>query len=484
MLPSCMSAMQGTAGSLVRDASVFSSHTGTHVSRRPLRVQAVMMPAAAQAVTSVQERGPVEPAVPRVPKIQEGVAAYVATGTRSLAGQVWNALPFWKAPSNLSNSGQEVIDGDFVREVAKQAAQVEKKAKRASKKEPADIRRFLKRTGLSEIKHIGLMSALSAHSYLVPDLTAERLYRKFRLHLVTTSVACERMRAPQVATAAEAMGEGDGMAMSLRDIQELHRRMYGDEEEVEPKIEIKKEKGVSPGDLVASSLAAAAAVASQAASLPMQVVGSQLQNAAAAGHSTAAATVATVTAAVQSSLGGQDKSKKVPAKGAEACSNPTSWFVADDPVCGIRYFVIQGSDNFDHWKMNLTFDPVTFEDPDLGVKVHRGIYEAAQILYNRFLPMVVEHVQLHPFAKIAFTGHSLGGSLGTMLMLMYIRRGVVPPTAFDPTYTFGAPAIFCEGGSGCGPCAGGNSLEEDNDTCPGDVDAKAGNSLLRRAGAA
>jgi hypothetical protein len=40
-----------------------------------------------------------------------------------------------------------------------------------------------------------------------------------------------------------------------------------------------------------------------------------------------------------------------------------------------------------------------------------------------------------------------------MLMLMYIKRGVVPPTAFNPTYTFGAPAIFCEGGSGCGPCA-------------------------------
>lgn len=61
---------------------------------------------------------------------------------------------------------------------------------------------------------------------------AERVYRKFRLLLVTTSVACERVRAPRVTTAAEAMAEGDGMAMSLLDIQELHRRMYGDEEEV------------------------------------------------------------------------------------------------------------------------------------------------------------------------------------------------------------------------------------------------------------
>jgi hypothetical protein len=54
---------------------------------------------------------------------------------------------------------------------------------------------------------------------------------------------------------------------------------------------------------------------------------------------------------------------------------------------------------------------------------------------------------------LSFQGHSLGGSLGTMLMLMYVRRGVIPASALNPTYTFGAPAIFCEGASGCGPCS-------------------------------
>ena len=49
--------------------------------------------------------------------------------------------------------------------------------------------------------------------------------------------------------------------------------------------------------------------------------------------------------------------------------NPTEWYVADDPVSATRYFVIQGSDSLDHWRVNLTFDPVTFEDPALGVKV-------------------------------------------------------------------------------------------------------------------
>ncbi len=41
----------------------------------------------------------------------------------------------------------------------------------------------------------------------------------------------------------------------------------------------------------------------------------------------------------------------------------------------VRYVVIQGSTNFDHWSINIKFDPVIFEDPALGVRVHRGVYE-------------------------------------------------------------------------------------------------------------
>ena len=54
--------------------------------------------------------------------------------------------------------------------------------------------------------------------------------------------------------------------------------------------------------------------------------------------------------------------------------------------------------------------------------------------------------QLDTCADLAFwlQGHSLGGSLGTLLMLMCVIRKVVPPLAIGPVYTFGAPAIFCE----------------------------------------
>ena len=80
-------------------------------------------------------------------------------------------------------------------------------------------------------------------------------------------------------------------------------------------------------------------------------------------------------------------------------------------------WIVQGSDNFDHWRTNLTFDPVPFEDPDLGVAVHRGVYETAQILYARFEPLVAEHLASSPFAKVAFTvrrarGNGLGFAVG------------------------------------------------------------------------
>lgn len=83
------------------------------------------------------------------------------------------------------------------------------------------------------------------------------------------------------------------------------------------------------------------------------------------------------------------------------------------------------------------------------------MYEAAQALYDRFLPLVRDHLESSPFARFTFTGHSLGGSLGTLLMLMFVRRGVIPKACLSPVYTFGSPAIFCEGaaGGGCGPCA-------------------------------
>lgn len=87
-----------------------------------------------------------------------------------------------------------------------------------------------------------------------------------------------------------------------------------------------------------------------------------------------------------------------PSSTAPGC--PSHWFVSDDPAEKVRYFVIQGSDTIDHWRLNLTFDPMEFEHPSLGVHVHRGVYQAAQTLYERFLPLVYEWLDADPDGQV------------------------------------------------------------------------------------
>lgn len=105
-------------------------------------------------------------------------------------------------------------------------------------------------------------------------------------------------------------------------------------------------------------------------------------------------------------------------------SYPADWFACDDLESGMptRYFVIQGSITLDHWRINLTIDPCVFEDGSTGVKVHRGVYESALLMYDAFVPLVQEHLALFPDGKICFTGHSLGGSLATVLMMLLVYR--------------------------------------------------------------
>jgi hypothetical protein len=361
----------------------------------------------------------------------------------------------------------------------------------------ADIRAFLRPVGVMETRYVRALSSLCALTYHLDKLTPSALLRRHRLKLVTTSKVCDlRLREPP-ANPAAMLEEGDAMAADPVALLKA-AGVETPEAQAEAAAAVRADAlstvdlaaaaagaapavskpaaGPSPVDAVAASLSAAAAAASAAASsaaqgvytaavpyaealannitpftasvtasLPVQNVAAQLQSAAAAGHSSAVATVATVSAALESTWG-RDRLPK-------ECQSPTEWFIADDESQHIRYFVIQGSDNLDHWRVNLTFDPVPFEDPALGVKVHRGVYEAAQQLYDRFLPLVQDHLASSPFAKVSFTGHSLGGSLGTVLLLMYVRRGVLPILALTPVYTFGAPAVFCEGGAGGGACA-------------------------------
>ncbi|CAG7867672.1 hypothetical protein HID58_037014 [Brassica napus] len=125
-------------------------------------------------------------------------------------------------------------------------------------------------------------------------------------------------------------------------------------------------------------------------------------------------------------------------------SSPCDWFICDDDQTQTRFVVIQGSESLASWQANLLFEPIEFEE--LGVIVHRGIYEAAKGMYEQMLPEVKAHLKAHKNrANFRFTGHSLGGSLSLLLNLMLLVRGEVPASSLLPVITFGAPFVLCGG---------------------------------------
>ncbi|KAJ0235693.1 Phospholipase A1 PLIP2 [Hirschfeldia incana] len=125
-------------------------------------------------------------------------------------------------------------------------------------------------------------------------------------------------------------------------------------------------------------------------------------------------------------------------------SSPCDWFICDDDQTLTRFIVIQGSESLASWQANLLFEPIEFEE--LGVIVHRGIYEAAKGMYEQMLPEVKAHFKAHGNrANFRFTGHSLGGSLSLLLNLMLLVRGEVPASSLLPVITFGAPFVLCGG---------------------------------------
>ena len=136
--------------------------------------------------------------------------------------------------------------------------------------------------------------------------------------------------------------------------------------------------------------------------------------------SSASAAVAAAAAEGMSSMG--------PAAAGAVAGAPSDWFCCDGPMSEsdatpTRFFAIQGSITLDHWRINLTIDPCEFEGGALGpIRVHRGMYEAALSMYDTVLPLVQQHLAAHPQGKIALTGHSLGGSLATLLMLLMVHR--------------------------------------------------------------
>ncbi|TYH50846.1 hypothetical protein ES332_D10G233700v1 [Gossypium tomentosum] len=126
-------------------------------------------------------------------------------------------------------------------------------------------------------------------------------------------------------------------------------------------------------------------------------------------------------------------------------SSPFEWIICDDPIRHTRIFVIQGPDSLTSWWRVLFFHPTKFEGK-LDVFVHKGMYEAAKVIYEKVIPHVVDFLQTHgEHARFQFTGHSLGGSIAVLVSLMLLIRNVVRCSMVEPVVIFGSPFVLCGG---------------------------------------
>jgi hypothetical protein len=367
---------------------------------------------------------------------------------------------------------------------------------------PPDLLPYLRTVGIAELNHLRAMSMLSTLTYGMEHKVNESRMRRLGLEFVTSSLVWERclvdcMRLSEETRDLFACGDGMSMNFSVSGIQgqaveevvgtqrEGHAHVRTDVSGLSTSGRASTKYGThaTPSDLSCKAKGRVQSLEYSGTELEVSFAHmsasrtamgedirqkdilqkgkyrhggqhgtKQLNNISYFGNGVLSKT--SHGAVTENTWDPNGSSKKLPARSSDELNNhPTHWYVADDRQHDVRYFVIQGSDNVDHWKLNLTFDPVQFESLELGMKAHRGVYEAACTLYDVFLPLVTDFIESNPRGTIAFTGHSLGGSLGTMLMLMFYHRGVLTAAELAPVHTFGSPAVFC-GGEGCnGQCS-------------------------------
>lgn len=339
---------------------------------------------------------------------------------------------------------------------------------------PPNIWRFLKPVPVSEVRMARVMASLSDLTYFVAKVTPQSLFRRHNLNLVTTSLMFKDMFSKREEIE-EVMALGDGMGAA-----EDFSHFNGEEvlvkksnnivtatSEDEPVVisgpqtvpsstprESEEPMWLGTKKIASRMAFTVGSAANGLYSQGMAQLARQLQHAMLFGQSAVNTTASQVINLVQAALtpGNPDPAESESDKTGRC---PTEWFVCDHEETNTRIFCIQGSDNFESWQTNLSFDPVEFEDESLGVRVHRGVYEAAKGLYGLFAPLVTDHLKSSPNAKVSMTGHSLGGSLSMVLLLMLVHRGVLPPESVGRVYTYGAAASFCEAilcGRDCGSC--------------------------------
>lgn len=408
----------------------------------------------------------------------------VVSGTSALAGQFVSHLKTWSGANNTPQARPRKSDdmGSVKDQKATQRGSMKSMEALLAEATPLELRNFRRNASLTSL------------TYYMNKVTPRGLLLRHNMELVTTSLACERFTCQDSLSADYDTEAGDGMGVPINSISRAYNDVVEDSvSAAAPTSNIvafkrpKPEAAVpsppptpwkSTADVVAAKLSEAASVASVASAAVQPIasaagslytgslsfVSSQMPRmpplgpppaAPFIGH-VAAPLIATVAAAEVATSPSNTQETKDASTSTPEC--PSEWFVCDDHSTHTRYFIIQGSDSLDHWKCNLTFEPVEFEDGSLDVRVHKGAYEAAQGLYSRFLPLVQEHLESHRNARVCFVGHSIGGAMACLLLIMMKHRQVLRSDQVMPACTFGAPAFVCD----CDACkCEDNHLQEE-----------------------
>ncbi|CAI5484086.1 unnamed protein product [Closterium sp. Yama58-4] len=151
----------------------------------------------------------------------------------------------------------------------------------------------------------------------------------------------------------------------------------------------------------------------------------------------------------------------------------TAYMVVDSPPCpregGRTRYVIARGVAVDRsevhlgrlWRQLLQVRPVHLEraltPPGVEVLVHGGVHAIAEDVYRGVLPLLAADMRREGITHLRFGGHSLGGSLALLLMLMFHLRS--PNTRADASplhlsaHTFGSFPVLASLSSSPSPSA-------------------------------
>lgn len=391
---------------------------------------------------------------------------FLETNLTSLVRQFVSQIGEWWTPSKDAIEDQELtmeeMSQQLQTELENSAVELnDESVSELAKASRPNIWKFLQPVPSAVVQESRFMASLSHASYYLSRLTNHHFLSRYGLNLVTTSFKCKQ---PERTTKLvdEAVEIGDGMGVAQAAIPNCQEQSKINTKEMSNIVstgttvpEIENAIGTtSEGWNVGS-------IANSFYTQSLAQFARQITIAASVSHSAVSVTLTRVMSLLQAALRPTSMSPSMKSLQDPDTSNqssgaigghsspalgkcPTEWFVCDDKKKETRIFCIQGTDNFESWRTNLQFDPVPFEDEELGVRVHRGIYEAALGLYGLFVPLVRDHISSRSQKKISFSGHSLGGAIATVLMMLMVHRGVIHPKNVGQVFTFGGAACFCD----------------------------------------